>query len=574
MNINEEEYGEPVGDKVSVADEVHAKKVILNRKVKKAEMNLEKLLDEMKIKSDAKLAERNKIVSQVSLVEKNRLINERIAHELQEKYIQEVDSAMENQAQIRVRKLYHKLQIERKLPIWLSTLNGVIEICRVIGHDSRKRWRSKVCKIMKKASMEMEQDALAHESRLYINQVILKINVYTANEVMRIIEELKNEYVLHTAKMTDSTSSLLPRSSPSTGSHEEKRDVVNDDRSNMHSIHENEVLLEDELAEVGEFPENKLNGDSLGHHSQYLKEIVEQEESFSVPLPCNRWNDELNDLDELKYQIENTSVASFSSFDVSQQLRSAKTFMSSSSVLTKFQADFNNRKIPDISPSCTKYDLEQCKALILLRAASADGDFPEAWRIYKEHFDFNRRCEEYYSNRNLKNSRANETVSQSERLVSAPSSAQSVTKRNEPKRVQRLLAIKKPTLLIFKLMMTAFKNSADRDFDGAYLVLEEMGAYGYKPDTAIFNIMLQACVTDSRFRRAILLLHDMRRRHRLVPNTRTFLILLDTCRHALAMPAEIFDALRQAGLPSRWGGNKQANCRYTLNRIHELYHYK
>ena len=62
MNINEEEYGEPVGDKVSVADEVHAKKVILNRKVKKAEMNLEKLLDEMKIKSDAKLAERNKIV--------------------------------------------------------------------------------------------------------------------------------------------------------------------------------------------------------------------------------------------------------------------------------------------------------------------------------------------------------------------------------------------------------------------------------------------------------------------------------------------------------------------------------
>ena len=137
----------------------------------------------------------------------------------------------------------------------------------------------------------------------------------------------------------------------------------------------------------------------------------------------------------------------------------------------------------------------------------------------------------------------------------------SLVRKIDQKNVERMLKSippgwKAPKIEIFRLLMTAFKNSNgnwdDTHFKDAEAVVDACYNNGFKPDLKIMNTMLGACVHESMWRRGLGIVKDMQVYHDLVPTAHTFDILLDCCRHAIDEPAVIFETLRLEGLPREY----------------------
>ena len=115
---------------------------------------------------------------------------------------------------------------------------------------------------------------------------------------------------------------------------------------------------------------------------------------------------------------------------------------------------------------------------------------------------------------------------------------------------------KPPTITVFRLLMTAFKNSDgnwdDTHFQDAEAVVDACYSNGFRPDITIMNTMLAACVRESMWRRGIVIINDMQHFHGLIPTAHTFDILLNCCRHTVEEPAIIFQTLRLQGLPREY----------------------
>jgi pentatricopeptide repeat protein len=103
---------------------------------------------------------------------------------------------------------------------------------------------------------------------------------------------------------------------------------------------------------------------------------------------------------------------------------------------------------------------------------------------------------------------------------------------------------------LFKLMMTAFKNSSALRLSDCDKVLSLMRENGMAPDIRIYNVMLASCERKSMWRRAIRFFHAMRMApDRVEPNAQTLEILLSCCRHAVEEPGTIYALLRKEDLP-------------------------
>ena len=175
------------------------------------------------------------------------------------------------------------------------------------------------------------------------------------------------------------------------------------------------------------------------------------------------------------------------------------------SIYTKFESDFKNRKEPLIKPSTSTINTNYCITLIKMNATAVDGDFIHTWQLYEENFLI---------------------------PITTP-------------------GYKKPPIKVFKILLIAFKNSSQQDFSDAFLIFYEMDIQGYKPDIFMFNILLQACVRGSRWRRCLALIKEMKEEFHLQPNSQSYMILMDCCRHAIDTPADIFQILRHAKLPMK-----------------------
>jgi len=102
------------------------------------------------------------------------------------------------------------------------------------------------------------------------------------------------------------------------------------------------------------------------------------------------------------------------------------------------------------------------------------------------------------------------------------------------------------SMLVFKLLMIAFKNSPGIDFRNACEVMDTLALYpDLKPDSSMFNIMMSACVRDSRWRRCMAIYTDMTTTHNILPTSQTFETIVSCCRHSLDPPAAIYECLRK-----------------------------
>lgn len=102
------------------------------------------------------------------------------------------------------------------------------------------------------------------------------------------------------------------------------------------------------------------------------------------------------------------------------------------------------------------------------------------------------------------------------------------------------------SMLVFKLLMIAFKNAPVIDFRNACEVMDTLALYPeLSPDVTLFNVMMSACIRDSRWRRCMAIYTDMTTIHHLLPTSQTFEIIIDSCRHSLDSPSTIYEVLRK-----------------------------
>ena len=74
------------------------------------------------------------------------------------------------------------------------------------------------------------------------------------------------------------------------------------------------------------------------------------------------------------------------------------------------------------------------------------------------------------------------------------------------------------------------------------------------PDIIVYNMILRICEQRGAWRRALEFIQHLQENYgdHVIPNTNTYTILVDCCRHAVEdSPAEIFETLRNAGLPRK-----------------------
>jgi pentatricopeptide repeat protein len=127
-----------------------------------------------------------------------------------------------------------------------------------------------------------------------------------------------------------------------------------------------------------------------------------------------------------------------------------------------------------------------------------------------------------------------------------------------------------PTVEEFKILMRAFKNSKELQFDTVPGdIFKIMSDFHVAPTVGIYNILIQACIRDCRWRRAVGIIRSMgtaagthahislsdsadahtHAHPSLSPDAQTFVLLSDCCRHAIDEPAMIFETLRLEKFP-------------------------
>ncbi len=124
-------------------------------------------------------------------------------------------------------------------------------------------------------------------------------------------------------------------------------------------------------------------------------------------------------------------------------------------------------------------------------------------------------------------------------------------KSSEPHKIRTEFKLANVTMDIFRVLMSAFKNSKIVLFENAYKVLDLMEKYGFKPDITLYNSMLQACESNSRWRRGLAIFKEMKRLHKLNPNSSSMQILLNCCRYCVDEPSVVYETLREARLPQK-----------------------
>lgn len=126
----------------------------------------------------------------------------------------------------------------------------------------------------------------------------------------------------------------------------------------------------------------------------------------------------------------------------------------------------------------------------------------------------------------------------------------------------------------FKLLMMAFKNSPELNFDNAYIVLDMMEVFHVRPTVEVYNVMMNACISSCNWRLALSILRDLKQsKYAVVPNTHTFTTIIDCCRHAADAPDTIYDTLKKEGFEESFcykAALENANSRLNKQVVKDL----
>ena len=183
-----------------------AKKELSNLvyRVKKKEEKNDNYIRRAANHSERKLEKREKLVEKVALMESIRLKHMNDRSELRDKFLIEVDKAVEEKNQNIANRRYHLQQVDLATPLWVKKLMDARIIAVSLGHNPALRWRSKTKKVLNEALEHAESTNLSDKFKLRLRK-IREVNLLTANEFC---VELKNIYTDYMEENTKNDSKL------------------------------------------------------------------------------------------------------------------------------------------------------------------------------------------------------------------------------------------------------------------------------------------------------------------------------------------------------------------------------
>jgi pentatricopeptide repeat protein len=430
---------------------------------------------------NSRLAIREKHVLNNSNIEETYIHKKFIDTELKERYIFEVDKQLEDQTQNRAIRTYTKKQILQEFPQYLRTLNDCRALIKNLGHSLKTGWRKQLFDLLNQASLETHDDPQFGEScRLKINKLILEVNKWTTLEIIAILDEIRDAYV----------------------SDKEQRD----------------------------------KDSKLGSNAIVLGQVLKNELDPIVPHKYSNWSADLNSFDSTKRSFNDGYSEVIVDDDGLNPLTSPNNIATNSMTLSTFDQSFdtlptstikdtfNDNMLPGMidgdgnpnnhakTKNLAFEHMSLSQIINHMRAAAVDGNLPLCYSIFKKSFQ---------------DPIANMTEKDKEKLkIKGPG-------KHYPLNLDP-----------FKLLMVAFKNGSDIQYKDAFRIIDLITSYGLKPDISIYNTMMKTCIKGSRWRRCLAFIKDMQKVFELTPNSFTFDILINSCRHSMEDPKVIFEVLR------------------------------
>lgn len=456
---------------------------------------------------------------------------------MQWQYKLEVDRHCEEQDHFRAARRFHKQNLERLFPPWIAQLDRAAEQCKTYGHKDELGWRSKCLTALKQAMQDALLDSTSSPARNQMNHVVLGINLRQSHEVLVLLAAVRNDYIRH--------------------------------RSN--------------------------DGSELGLHAANYLEAESRIQNAPVLLPRKQWSAELGGASKLLMQSQSM---------ISTRTGLSSTLMTPGSTARSIKKQFRSKILEDTKSTTVKDDgswiadsvsavdapvsfagslVEPPTSLAAMSAVADDcnamkglmhkkkmdlgvhtstsemarvrmhlvycanhGEFESGWEAFHP---FVLKMAQFYQvkGRAASPSRANKHTT-ADIVEDTQAAGQNKTFQFKPEMRNPFLS--ESYFELFKLMMTAFKNSKALRLANAEKVLELMRKQGMTPDVRIYNVMIASCERKSMWRRAISIFHAMRLPPDCVePNAQTMEVLLSTCRHAIEEPGVIYALLRKEDLP-------------------------
>lgn len=453
------------------------------------------------------------------------------------------------------------------------------DVIRSYGHLNKLQWRSKAKSILQKSLelMLLETNPAIEECIVTVRHLIVSINVYTAQHIIMTLQEIKMKYI----------NNLDDYNVNNVGD-----DVVVGDNNNNDGDNNNQNQNQ-----------NNNNKNTLGYHCQKVREIDEILIKKPVPLLREEWSDNLLQTIQTKNILQSTSIShQFST----QQLLPPPPESSSSSISSPIfthnnhiHNNSNSQQKQSFSPlrssSSSPQNLNQSFYSNSM-SLNSEVDLNDLQIGYSSEFHndsfhqnhFNSSSSSTYST--TSNSTSNSQQSEptittlpiryppSEKIINHTTSIQYLRQLSKDGLFQEAWGVfnslygeyivynqptnpiykynlkSPPTLETIKLLFISLKNSSLKYFSNNDIsnLLQLLKRLNITPDIVLYNIILCTCEKYGSWRRALFYIKHMQNVYNILPNTHTYEILINCCRHTVSdTPASIFETLRNEGLPRK-----------------------
>ena len=197
------------GNRFTVADmemsDVMKRSVKLFRRIEREENKIAKIVGEEEGLVARRLERRYKNLNETSRLEEERSRQIVLNTEVRERIALEVDDVMAVKQHNVATKQYAARQLDLNLPEWFKTLSETVSLVRSCGHTNKLKWRSKALALLQRCILESEDDDVRSvDSRIRLRRIALEINNKPANELVRTLELLKQQYIKGVASDADS----------------------------------------------------------------------------------------------------------------------------------------------------------------------------------------------------------------------------------------------------------------------------------------------------------------------------------------------------------------------------------
>jgi hypothetical protein len=522
-------------DDISYENEsqLHKKSTALYRKVRVAIKQTNDYIQKVNELSEHKLKIREINNSVDQKIESDRLATDSAISKVKVQYVQEVDKAIEEKAQIKAQKQYHLAHVNMLLPSWCLLLNEVQKIVAGKGHSDKMGWRSSAKALLQQILSQTENDTTVTEiTRSELRRLILTINALRAQELIRKTNNVKYTYI---------------------------ENLQGDSELARHQMEY--VRLSKLLEESGTVV--PLSKSQWSHELESMEAAYNS--TFRNQMSLNG-NPTLSTIDDstLDGVFEEKSTLTFSRTPFSQSSATSSSVASSSRDYRHLYKP--KKRIIPVTEKVTmlidknKSVKRKLKALVFQTYPNRINDINIP--IYKEFRDAS-------SNGNFEEALGLFHLLFKEHLVLCdPDDSPKMKSLTPP-----------PTIDDFKLLFLAYKNSSSpydasklnvsinensktlstisngsdssMSFKEEVILFDLMKLVNVKPDVQIMNILLRKCEQSGSWRKSLQLIEHIQKEYEIAPNTHSFDIIIDCCRHVIDEPSVIYETLRSKKFPSK-----------------------